>query len=58
VLRGGEHQHSPQDVLVDDVVLDVVGVVLHAECQKLQDQRQQLGRLEVIWRGRRRRWWW
>ena len=52
MLRGGEYQHPPQDVLVDDVVLDVVGVVLHTERQQLQDQGQQLRRLEVIcWLG-------
>lgn len=43
-----EHQHSPEQVLVHDVGLDVVGVVLHAEGQQLQDQRQQLRRLEVV----------
>jgi len=48
VLGVHEHQHSPQQVLVHDVGLDVVGVVLHAERQELQDQRQQLSCLEVV----------
>ncbi len=44
-----EHQHPPQQVSGHDVVLDVVRVMLHAEGQQLQDQSQQLRRLEVIW---------
>lgn len=43
-----EHQHSSEQVFVHDVGLDVIGVVLHAEGQQLQDQRQQLSRLEVV----------
>lgn len=45
-----EHQHSSEQVFVHDVGLDVIGVVLHAEGEQLQDQRQQLSRLEVVWR--------
>ena len=48
VLALEQHQHPPEDVPVDDVVLDVVRVVLHAERQQLQDQRHQLRRLEVL----------
>lgn len=48
MLRGSEHQYPPENVLVDDVVLYVVGVVLYAERQQLQDQGQQLGGLKVI----------
>lgn len=43
-----EHQHSSEQVFVHDVGLDVIGVVLHTEGQELQDQRQQLSRLEVV----------
>lgn len=34
-----EHQYSPEQVFVHDVGLDVIGMVLHTEGQKLQDQR-------------------
>lgn len=44
-----EHQHSPEQVFVHDVGLDVICVVLHTEGQKLQDQCQQLSRLEVVY---------
>lgn len=37
VLRVHEHQHSPEQVFVHDVGLNVIGVVLHTEGQKLQD---------------------
>lgn len=43
-----ERQHPPQQVSGHDVALDVVRVMLHAEGQQLQDQSQQLRRLEVI----------
>lgn len=43
-----EHQHSPEQVFIHYVGLDVIGVVLHTEGQKLQDQRQQLSSLEVV----------
>ena len=43
-----EQQHSAEQVLVHDVGLDVVRVVRHAEGQQLQDQSQQLSRLEVV----------
>lgn len=36
MLGGSEDQHPPEDVLVDNVVLDVVGVVLNTECQQFQ----------------------
>lgn len=36
MLGGSEDQHPPEDVLVDNVVLDVVGVVLDTECQQFQ----------------------
>lgn len=36
MLGGSENQHPPEDVLIDNVVLDVVGVVLNTECQQLQ----------------------
>ena len=49
VLRGHEDEHSAQYVLVDDVVLDVVRVMFHAERQQLHYQSQQLARLKVIW---------
>lgn len=44
-----EHQHSPEQVFVHDVGLDVICVVLHTEGQKLQDQCQQLSRLEIVY---------
>lgn len=44
-----EHQHSPEQVFVHDVGLDVVGMVLHTEGQKLQDQCKQLSCLEVVY---------
>lgn len=37
VLGVHEHEHPAQQVLGHDVVLYVVGVVLHAERQQLQD---------------------
>lgn len=43
-----KHQDSSQEVFADDIVLDVVGVVLNAEWQQLQDQAQELGSLVVI----------
>lgn len=43
-----EHQHSPEQIFVHNVGLDVIGVVLHTEGQELQDQRQQLSCLEVV----------
>lgn len=43
-----EHQHSSEQVFVHDVGLDVISVVLHTEGQELQDQSQQLSRLEVV----------
>lgn len=46
-----EHQHSPQQVLIHYVVLYVVRVVLDAERQELQDQREELSRLEIVWSG-------
>lgn len=36
MLGGREDQHPPEDVLVDNVVLDVVGVVLNTERQQFQ----------------------
>lgn len=48
MLGSSENQHPPEDVLVDNVVLDVVRVVLNAECQQLQYQGQQLGCLKII----------
>lgn len=50
MLGGGEHQHSAQDVFVDDVVLYVICVMFHTEGEELHDQRQQLACLEVICR--------
>ena len=38
VPRAEQHQDSAQQIFTDDVVLDVVGVVLHAERQQLQYQ--------------------
>lgn len=32
MLRGSEHQDPPENILVDDVVLDVIGVVLNTKC--------------------------
>lgn len=32
MLRGHKNQHSPEDVLVNNVVLYVVGMVLHTKC--------------------------
>lgn len=49
-----EHQHSPQQVLVHDVVLYVVRVMLHTERKQLQDESQKLSRLEIVWRDRER----
>lgn len=43
-----ESQHSPQQIFVHDVHLDVVCVVLHAEGQQLQNQSQKLSGLKVI----------
>lgn len=48
MLRGSEHQYPPENVLVDDIVLDVVGVVLHTKRQQLQNQGQQLRCLKII----------
>lgn len=45
-----EHQHSPEQVFIHDVGLDVIGVVLHTEGQQLQDERQELSGLEVIYK--------
>lgn len=47
-----EHEHSPQQVLIHDVVLYVVRVVLHAERQQLEDQSEKLSCLEVVWSGK------
>lgn len=49
VFRVHEHQHSPEQVFVHDVGLDVIRVVLHTEGQQLQDQSQQLSCLEVVY---------
>lgn len=54
VFRVHEHQHSPEQVFIHDVGLDVIGVVLHTEGQKLQNQCQQLSCLEVIYTNRTR----
>lgn len=48
MLGSGENQHPPEDVFIDNVVLNVVGVVLNTECQQFQYQGQQLGGLEII----------
>lgn len=48
MLGGSEHQYPPENVFVDNVVLDVIGVVLHAERQQLQDQSKQLACLKII----------
>lgn len=29
---GCEHQYPPENILVDDVVLDVIGVMLNTKC--------------------------
>ena len=38
VPRAEQHQDSAQQIFTDDVVLDVIGMVLHAERQQLQYQ--------------------
>jgi len=38
VPRAEQHQDSAQQIFTDDVVLDVIGMVLHAEWQQLQYQ--------------------
>lgn len=48
MLRGSEHQYPPENVFVDDIVLDVIGVVLNTKCKQLQNQGQQLGCLKII----------
>lgn len=48
MLGCGEHQHSAQDVFVDNVVLYVIRVMFHTKGEKLHNQRQQLARLEII----------
>lgn len=53
MLRVHEHQHSPEQVFVHDVSLDVVGVVFHAKSEQLQDQSQQLSCLEVVYRNKK-----
>lgn len=37
-----EHQNFPQQVLVEDKVLDVIGMMLDAEGQELEDDTQEL----------------
>lgn len=46
-----QHQDAPDEIFGHDVILHVVRVVLYAEGQKLNDQREELWGLEVIWRG-------
>lgn len=48
-----KYKHSSEEVFVHDVSLDVVGVVLHTEGQKLQDECQQLSCLKVVYKGQR-----
>ena len=43
-----QYKYASHEVFSHDVVLDVVCVVLNAESEQLQDEREQLGRLEVI----------
>ena len=38
VPRAEQHQDSAQQIFTDDVVLDVIGMVFHAERQQLQYQ--------------------
>ena len=45
--RVHEHEDSPEEIFVEDVVLDVVGVVLDAEGEQLQDEAEQLHRAGV-----------
>ena len=42
-----EDEDSPEEIFVEDVVLDVVGVVLNAEGEQLQDEAEQLHRARV-----------
>ena len=42
-----EDEDSPEEIFVEDVVLDVVGVVLDAEGEQLQDEAEQLHRARV-----------
>lgn len=48
MLRCCKHQDSAEDVFVDDVVFYVIRVMLHAECEELNDQSQQLACLKII----------
>ena len=43
-----EHQDAPEQIPVEDVVLDVVCVVLDAEREQLEDQAEQLDRRIVL----------
>lgn len=52
MFGGSEHEHPPENVFVDDVVLDVVGVMLHTESKQLQNEGQQLWRLKIIFRNK------
>ena len=47
MARLHEYKDSSEKVLMQDVVLDVVCMVLHAERQQLQDQAEQLHRAGV-----------
>ena len=48
MLGAHEDEDAPQEVLIDDVVLDVVRVVLDAERQQVEDEGEQLTSLVVI----------
>ncbi len=56
MLRCSEHQYSAEYVFVDDIVLYVIRVMLHAESKQLYDQSKQLTRLEIIWQDKHTKW--
>ena len=57
-LMGGlqQDQNPPEQVFGNDVVLDMVGVMLYAECQELQYQAQQLCCLVIVWWEKEKRY--
>lgn len=48
MLGSSEHQHSAQDVFVNDVVFYVICVMFHAEGEEFHNQCQQLASLKII----------
>jgi hypothetical protein len=51
VFRPCQHQHSPQQIFVEDAVLNMVGVMFYTEGEQLENNSQELSSAVVVPQG-------